>query len=100
MSSLLLTGTDMTVSFANYDDSPLELQLTSAAAPTGCYSELGAIAEARSSFLSTSFNTQCWDDGGAAFVPGTAISSIDLVVPGSATGATPYAFCFLGLTIQ
>jgi hypothetical protein len=97
VSSLLLTGTDTTVSFVNYDDSPLELQLTSGST-YWCY-ELG---QSRSPAVIplTSFNTQCWDDGGDAFVPGTAITAIDLVVPGSANVSTPYGFCFLGLTIK
>jgi hypothetical protein len=98
VSALLLSGTSMTVSFANYDSSPLELQLTGSGNTYWCY-ELGP-SQSPVVIPLSSFNTQCWDDGGDAFVPGTAITSIDLVVPGSASGATPYGFCFLGLTIQ
>jgi hypothetical protein len=97
VSPLLLSGTSMTLSFANYDDSPLELQLTSGST-YWCYELEGLRSPAVIPL--TSFNTQCWDNGGDAFVPGTAITAIDLVVPGSASVSTPYGFCFLGLTIQ
>jgi hypothetical protein len=98
VSSLLLSGTSMTVSFANPGDSPLELQLNSGTNAYWCYELAGATSPV--TIPLTSFNTQCWDDDGQSFVPGTAITSIDLVVPGSATSSTPYNFCFLGLTIQ
>ncbi len=97
VSSLLLTGKSMTVRFANYGDSPLEVEVTNSSNTYWCY-ELGQMQSPAVIPLG-SFNTHCWDGSGDAFVPGTAITTIQLVVPGSASGATPYDFCFLGLTI-
>jgi hypothetical protein len=88
----------MTVSFANPGGSPLELQLNSSTSTYWCYELAGATSPV--TIPLTSFNTQCWDNDGQSFAPGTAITSIDLVVPGSDTSSTPYNFCFLGLTIQ
>jgi hypothetical protein len=98
VSSLLLTGSSMTLSFENPADSPLEIQLSNSTGTYWCYELAGATSPV--TIPLTSFNTECWDDEGQAFVSGTAITSIDLVVPGSATSSTPYSFCFLGLTIQ
>jgi hypothetical protein len=41
-----------------------------------------------------------WDNRGEAFKSGTAITMVQLVVPGSATRTTAFDYCFLGLTVQ
>ncbi|MDP9151217.1 MAG: hypothetical protein M3O36_14915 [Myxococcota bacterium] len=98
VSPLLLSGTSITVRFANYGNSPLEIQLVDGRNISWCYSLPPSSSVATVPL--TSFNTRCWDNSGASFAPGSAITAMQLVVPGSATSVTPFNFCFLGLTIQ
>ena len=98
-SSLALTGSTITVSYVNKGGSPLELQLYDGSDYWCSY--LSASTNPTSKTIPfSSFNTKCWDGSGTAFVSGTPITAVDLVVPGSAVAATPFDFCFLGMTVQ
>jgi hypothetical protein len=98
-SSLALTGSTITVSYVNKGGSQLELQLYDGSDYWCSY--LSASTTPTSETIPFSkFNTKCWDGSGTAFVSGTPITAVDLVVPGSAVAATPFDFCFLGMTVQ
>ncbi len=101
-SSLALTGSTITVSYVNkgaQGGSQLELQLYDGSDYWCSY--LSASTTPTSETIPFSkFNTKCWDGSGTAFVSGTPITAVDLVVPGSAVAATPFDFCFLGMTVQ
>jgi hypothetical protein len=95
-----LNANTITVYFTNAGGSPLRLQLGTSSNPTTpwCYDVTDAGA---TPIALTSFNTECWSNGGESFEAGTQIASIGLEVPASKDGVTtPFNFCFLGLTIQ
>jgi hypothetical protein len=95
---LFLSASSITLSFANYSDSPLMIALLDNSYDLWCY-ELADVASPVTIPLS-SFNSHCWDNSGASFMSGTAIQSIELSLSGSPTASTPFDFCLLGLTIQ
>jgi hypothetical protein len=97
--SLPLVGTTMSVSYSNQGASPLEFQVWDGS-NFWCYYLPASKVSTTATFPLSSLNTQCWSGQGNAFVSGTPITSIQLVVPGSATVATPFDYCFLGLTVQ
>jgi hypothetical protein len=97
--SLALTGSSITVSYVNKGGSTLELQLYDGSNFWCSYLPSSATPTTKTIAFS-SLNTKCWDNTGTSFTSGTSITSVDLVVPGSAFAATPYDFCFLGMTVQ
>jgi len=98
-SSLALTGSTITVSYVNKGGSQLELQLYDGSDYWCSYLSASTTPTSKTIPFSN-FNTKCWDGSGTAFVSGTPITAVDLVVPGSAVAATPFDFCFLGMTVQ
>ncbi len=97
--SLALTGSSITVSYVNKGGSTLELQLYDGS-NFWCSYLPSSTTPTTKTIAFSSLNTKCWDNTGTSFTSGTSITSVDLVVPGSAFAATPYDFCFLGLTVQ
>jgi hypothetical protein len=98
-SSLALTGSSITVSYVNKGGSTLELQLFDGS-NFWCAYLPGSATPTSKTIAFSSLNTKCWDNTGTSFTSGTPITSVTLVVPGSAAAATPYDFCFLGMTVQ
>jgi len=96
--TLLLSASSITLAFSNQGGSPLMMQLIDQGYNYWCYPLTGASSPA--TIPLSSFNSQCWDDSGQAFTPGTPILAIQLEVPGSDSADTPYSFCFFGMTIQ
>jgi len=96
--TLPLWATSITVAFSNQGGSPLRIQLIDPSSNYWCYTLTGVASPV--TIPLSSFNTQCWDNSGQAFTPGTPVLAIELNVPGSNTEDIPYAFCFFGLTIQ
>jgi hypothetical protein len=96
---LLLTGSELTVTYENRAGSQLDFQLWDGDnfwchfLPTSTGTHSAAIPF-------SSLNTECWDGTGTSFTSGTPITSVQLVVPGSPLGATPFDYCFLGLTVR
>jgi len=97
--SLALTGSSITVSYVNKGGSTLELQLYDGS-NFWCSYLPSSTTPTTKTIAFSSLNTKCWDNTGTSFTSGTPITSVDLVVPGSAVAATPYDFCFLGMTVQ
>ncbi len=100
--TLALVGSDLTVSYSNPGASQLELQLYAAdGASFWCYYLPASTTATSKTIPLASMNTACWDEEtGQAFASGTAITSVQLMVPGAASTPTPFNFCFLGLTVQ
>jgi hypothetical protein len=96
--SLILNAKTITISFKNAAGSPLRLQLNDAASNNWCY-ELGS-SSGQITIPLTSFNTHCWDNTGNYFVPGTAITTIQMVVPGDAMVDRSFDFCMLGVEFR
>jgi hypothetical protein len=97
--SLALTGSSISVTYVNRDASPLELQLYDGSNYWCTY--LPASASSTTSTIPFSqLNTQCWDGLGSAFVSGTPITTVQLMVACSAFTPTPFDFCFQGMTVQ
>jgi hypothetical protein len=97
-SALSLSGNSMTLSFENFAGSPLRVQIIDSSYNYWCYTLTQAAGPV--TIPMSSFNTRCWDNSGQSFQPGTGISALQLIVPGSDTTSTPFNFCFLGVTIQ
>ena len=98
-SSLVLSGSTISVSYVNSGGSSLELQLYDGS-DYWCYYLPPSTSPTTKTIPFSSLNTQCWNNGGSAFVSGTPITVVQLVVPGSNTSPTPFNFCFLGMTVQ
>ncbi len=98
-SSLVLSGTTISISYVNHAGSTLEFQLYDGS-DYWCYELPPSATPTTKTIQFSSLNTQCWDNGGTPFVSGTPITVVELVAPGSGTVATPFDFCFLGLTVQ
>lgn len=98
-SSLVLSGSTISVSYVNYAGSPLEFQLYDGS-DYWCYYLPPSTSPTTKTIPFSSLNTQCWNNSGSSFASGTPITSAQLVVPGSNTSPTPFNFCFLGLTVQ
>ncbi len=96
---LPLTGSEIAVSYANPAGSTLEFQLWDGT-NFWCYYLPPSTGTTTTNIPFSKLNTACWDGSGTPFTSGTAITSVQLVVPGSATSATPFDYCFLGLTIK
>jgi hypothetical protein len=97
-SSLVLTGSTLSIGYVNHGGSQLELQLYDGS-NYWCFILLPSSVPTTATIPFPSLNTQCWDGQGSAFTSGTAIRSVNLVVPGSNVSSTPFDFCFLGLTV-
>jgi hypothetical protein len=98
-SSLPLVGSTLSITYVNHAGSTLELQLWDGS-NYWCYYLPPATSPATTVVPFSSLNTRCWDNTGTAFASGTAITNVQLVVPGSATKATPFDYCFLGLAVK
>ena len=99
--SLALVGSTMSISYVNHAGSTLELQLwDSSSSSYWCYYLPPSTSQTTATIPLSGLNTRCWDGSGSSFVSGTSITMVQLVVPGSATSATPFDYCFLGLTVQ
>ena len=96
--SLPFAPQSVTLSFSNAAKSPLQIELSDDHFIFWCYTLTQLTSPV--TIPLASFNTACWDQSGTSFPPGTAIQSLQLVVPGSATSSTPFDFCFLGMTIE
>jgi hypothetical protein len=96
---LPLTGSELTISYVNHAGSTLEFQLWDGT-NFWCYFLPPSTSTAFATIPFSKLNTACWDGSGTPFTSGTAITSVQLVVPGSATSATPFDYCFLGLTTK
>jgi hypothetical protein len=96
---LALVGSTISVSYVNKGGSSLEFQLWDGSNFWCTYLPASKVPTTATVPL-TSLNSQCWNGQGTAFVSGTRITSVQLVVPGAATVATPFDYCFLGLTVQ
>jgi hypothetical protein len=95
---LVLNARVIVLSYTNAAGSQLRLQLNDAASNNWCY-ELGGSSSSATIPL-TSFNTHCWDNSGTYFVPGTAITTIQMVVPGDSVVDRPFDFCMQGVQFQ
>jgi hypothetical protein len=98
-SSLALVGSTLSITYVNRAGSPLELQLWDGS-NYWCYYLPPATSPTTTAVPFSSLNTQCWDNTGTAFSSGTAITNVQLVVPCSASKATPVDYCFLGLAVK
>ena len=98
-SPLVLSGSTFSVSYVNNGGSPLRFQLFDGS-DYWCYQLPLSTGATTKTIPFASLNTQCWSNGGSSFASGTPITSVQLLVPGSNTSATPFDFCFLGLTVQ
>jgi hypothetical protein len=96
---LVLSGSTFSLSYVNKGGSPLEFQLFDGS-NYWCYQLPPSTSPTTKTIPFSSLNTQCWNNGGSSFASGTAITSVQLTVPGSNASPTPFDFCFLGLTIQ
>lgn len=96
---LVIDGSSIAVTYVNGGGSPLELQLWDGS-QYWCHYLPAATNPTTVTIKLSELNTQCWDNTGIVFTPGTAIVSVSLSVPCSATTATPFDFCFLGLTVN
>ena len=97
--SLVLSGSSISVSYVNHAGSTLEFQMYD-----GSYYWCAYLPASTSPNTVTipfsNLNTQCWNGLGSAFVSGTPITAVQLMVPCSAFSPTPFDFCFLGLKVQ
>jgi hypothetical protein len=99
--SLVLNGSEITITYSNSGGSEIELQLwDNKAGQFWCYYLPTTTGNTTIAVPLSSMNTQCWDGRGTGFVSGTAITAVQLSVPGDATRATPFEYCLLGLTVK
>jgi hypothetical protein len=98
-SSLVLSGSTVSISYVNNAGSTLEFQLYDGS-NFWCYYLPPSTSATTATIPFSSLNTACWNNSGSSFTSGTPITAVQLVVPGSASSATPFDFCFLGLTVQ
>lgn len=98
-SSLVLTGSTISIGYVNRGGSELEFQFYDGS-NYWCYILPPSTTPTTTTIPFSSLNTQCWDGQGDGFTSGTAISNVSLVVPGGNVSSTPFDFCFLGLTIR
>ena len=96
---LVLSGATISVSYVNSAGSPLEFELYDGS-DYWCYELPPSTSPTTKTIPFSSLNTQCWNNSGSPFVSGTSITVVSLVVPGNNISATPFNFCFLGMTVQ
>jgi hypothetical protein len=98
---VVLNGSEVDITYSNRGGSKLEFQLWDSTGSEFWCSYLPASTSANTMAIRFSdLNSKCWDNTGTAFVSGTAITAVQLSVPGDAVNKTPFDFCFLGLTIK
>ena len=97
--SLVFSGSSITVNYINRAGSILEYQLWDGT-NYWCYRLPPATIATAVKIPFTSLNTRCWDNLGTTFPSGTPVTTVQLVVPGSASSPTPFDYCFLGMTVQ
>jgi hypothetical protein len=92
------SGTGLQISYTNAGGSPLRIQIQDETTDTQwCYTLGGSGGTVTVPW--TSFNTTCWDTSlGEYYLPGQAITGVQLVVPGSAEYSTPYSICLDGFS--
>lgn len=98
-SSLALNGTTISISYVNNAGSTLEFQVYDGS-NWWCFYLPPSTSPTTKTIPLSSLNTACWDNSGSSFTSGASITTVNLVAPGSASSATPFNFCFLGLTVQ
>ena len=98
-SSLVLTGSTISLSYVNHAGTQLEFQLYDGS-NYWCYMLPPAPTPTTTTIPFSSLNTQCWNGLGSPFTSGTAIRSVNLQVPGSNVNPTPFDFCFLGMSVN
>ena len=97
--SLPFVGSSITVSYSNKGASTLELQLWDGSNYWCAYLPPSAGPNTVTIPFS-GLNSACWDMSGKPFVSGTSIDMVQFLVPCSPTIATPFDYCFLGLTVN
>jgi hypothetical protein len=97
--SLILNGSELTLAYENRAGSQLDFQLWDGD-NFWCHFLPTSTGTSSIDIPFSTLNTACWDGSGSTFTSGTPITSVQLVVPGSPLGATPFDFCFLGLTVR
>ena len=97
--SLVLSGSSISLSYVNHAGSTLRLQLYDGS-DYWCTTLPAATSPTTITIPFSQLNTQCWSGLGSAFVSGTPITAVQLMVPCSGFSPTPFDFCFLGLTVQ
>ena len=97
--SLVLSGSSISLSYVNHAGSTLRLQLYDRS-DYWCTTLPAATSPTTITIPFSQLNTQCWSGLGSAFVSGTPITAVQLMVPCSGFSPTPFDFCFLGLTVQ
>ena len=98
-SSLVLSGSSISLTYANHAGSTLRLQLYDGS-DYWCTTLPAATSPTTITIPFSQLNTQCWSGLGSQFVSGTPITAVQLMVPCSGFSPTPFDFCFLGLTVQ
>jgi hypothetical protein len=84
----------ITVNITNSGQSPLRLQIQGPTGATDATDRWCAVLSGSGGFIPWStFNTECWSGGGTAYDGKEPLTSLSVVVPGAASGATPYSFC-------
>jgi hypothetical protein len=95
---LVLSARVIVINYSNVAGSQLRLQLNDAAGNNWCYELTGSPSPA--TIPLTSLNTHCWDNLGTWFTPGTAITTIQMLVPGDSVVDRPFDFCMQGVQFQ
>jgi hypothetical protein len=98
-SSLVLTGSTISIGYVNRGGSELEFQFYDGS-NYWCYILPQSATPSTKTIPFSSLNTACWDGSGSPFASGTPITNVSLVVPSSGATSTLFDFCFLGLIVN
>jgi len=88
------TGTGISVNVSNPGQTPMRIKVT--VGTTDYCTDLSAAGGAQTKVWAD-FKTLCWGSEGVVLPAGSAISSVAVQVPGTASAATPYNFCVVNL---
>jgi hypothetical protein len=85
----------VTVNVSNSGQSPLRLQIEGPTGGTDANDRWCAPLTGTGGFVPwSSFNTECWSGGaGTAYDGKSPLTSVSILVPGTGSGATAFAFC-------
>jgi hypothetical protein len=87
----------ITVNLTNSGDSPLRIQIQGPTGATDPNDRWCAVVSGSGGFIPwSSFNTQCWASG-TPYDGTSPIASVSVLVPGTASGSTAFAFCLNAL---